>query len=131
MKKVLVFGTFDNFHPGHLNFFKQAEKLGDLTVIIARDKTVEELKGHLPKQDENQRLARAQKQKTVCNAMLGNLDDPYRIIKQQKPDIIALGYDQNSFSKNLENKIKDFNLNTKIIRLKPYKAEIYKSSILK
>jgi len=25
MKKVLVFGTFDGLHPGHINFFEQAK----------------------------------------------------------------------------------------------------------
>ena len=57
--------------------------------------------------------------------------DPYKIIKQEKPDIIALGYDQNSYTNDLEKKIEEFGLKIKIARLKPYKPEKYKSSKLK
>ena len=46
MKKicVVVAGTFDGIHPGHLSFLKQASELGnELVVIVARDKTVQRL----------------------------------------------------------------------------------------
>ena len=132
MKKIMVFGTFDILHPGHLDFFKQAKKLRDyLIVIVSRDQTVKKIKKHFPQNNEKKRLAKIKQQKIIDKAFLGNLNNPYKIIQQQKPDIIALGYDQKSFSKDLKNKIKEFKLNTKIIRLKPYKPEIYKSSKLK
>jgi len=38
-KKVMVFGTFDIFHPGHRSFLNQAKKYGNyLIVVVARDK---------------------------------------------------------------------------------------------
>lgn len=61
---VLIFGTFDIFHKGHINFIKQARACGDsnstskstaLIAVIARDKTVLEIKGKLPKNNENKR----------------------------------------------------------------------------
>lgn len=132
MKKVLIFGTFDLLHPGHLDFFKQAKKLGDsLTVIVARDQTVSAIKKHRTLFNEQERLANVKNQKIVDEAKLGNLDDPYKIIKQEKPDIIALGYDQNSYTEELEDKIKEFGFKTKVVRLKPFKPEKYKSSKLK
>lgn len=132
MKKVLIFGTFDLLHPGHLDFFKQAKKLGDnLIVIVARDRTVNLMKQHETLYSEQERLKKVSEQKIVNKAILGNLDDPYKIIKQEKPDIIALGYDQNSYTQNLESKIKEFGLKIKIVRLKPYKPEKYKSTKLK
>ena len=55
--KVMVFGTFDILHPGHLNFFKQAREFGNfLIAVIARDKTVLKIKGRLPKNNEKKRL---------------------------------------------------------------------------
>jgi FAD synthetase len=44
-KKVMTFGTFDLFHPGHVYYLSEAESLGDeLIVIIARDERVTKLK---------------------------------------------------------------------------------------
>ena len=132
MKKVLVFGTFDVLHPGHLNFFKQAKVLGDqLCVAIARDKTVKDVKQHHPTQKEQQRLQQIQNCEDVDQAVLGYYDDKYRIIQEIKPAIIALGYDQTHFVDNLELELKKRKLNCDIVRLKPFHPEIYKSSIIK
>jgi FAD synthetase len=127
----LVFGTFDGLHPGHINFFQQAKKLGDeLIVVVARDATVEKVKGRRPRKNENARLSDARNAGIAGEVLLGNLGDPYAIIKQIKPDIIALGYDQNSFTKNLPDYTKKENLKIEIMRLMPHKPETYKSSLL-
>ena len=45
MRKVMVFGTFDIIHKGHINMLIQAKKLGDfLVVVLACDKTIEAVK---------------------------------------------------------------------------------------
>ena len=50
MRKIIVFGTFDILHKGHLNLFKQAKQHGDyLMAVIARDKNVKKAKGKFPK----------------------------------------------------------------------------------
>ncbi len=131
MKKVLVFGTFDILHEGHKYFLKKAKKHGNyLIVVIARDSTVEKVKNKTPKNNENERLKNIQKLDFVDKAVLGNLEDKYSIIKKIKPDIICLGYDQTYFTENLENKLKEMRMECKIIRLKAYKPEIYKSSLI-
>ena len=62
MGKVMVFGTFDGLHPGHLNFFKQAIRLGDYLVVVgARDKPVNKVKKRKPRFSERQRLAAIRK----------------------------------------------------------------------
>tara|TARA_Y100000310_G_C20609568_1_gene777301 strand:- start:382 stop:780 length:399 start_codon:yes stop_codon:yes gene_type:complete len=131
MQKVLIFGTFDIIHPGHLNFFNQARKYGKLTIIISRDKTVKQVKGRNPLNNENKRLTNLKNLNIAEHILLGNLKDKYVIIKKLKPDTICLGYDQEHFIDKLKQKIKEFNLTTKIIRLKPYKEKEYKSSKLK
>ncbi len=130
MKKAMTFGTFDIFHPGHKNFFKQAKTYGDyLTVVIARDKTVLEVKGVLPKNNENARLETAQESNLVDETVLGNLGDKYAIIKEKRPDVICLGYDQKFFTNKLEEKLKEFNMeDTVIVKMRSYHPEIYKSS---
>lgn len=130
MKRVMVFGTFDIFHPGHKNFLKQAKTYGDyLIAVIARDKTVLKVKGSLPRNNENIRLSAVQKFSLADEAVLGNLGDKHKIIKNKKPDVICLGYDQKFFISKLEEKLKEFDLdNTAVIKMKPYSPEIYKSS---
>lgn len=132
MKRVLVFGTFDGLHPGHINFFQQAKKLGDeLIIVVARDATVEKVKGRRPRKNENARLSDVGNAGIAGEVLLGNLGDPYAIIKQIKPDIIALGYDQTSFTGNLELELKKAVIPAKIVRLNPHKPEIFKSSLIK
>lgn len=132
MKKVLVFGTFDILHKGHLDFFRQAKEHGDfLVVVVGRDTVVKEVKGKKPINSERKRLNKIKKLKTVNKALLGCLKDKYKIIEKIKPYAICLGYDQNSFTKELRKELKKRKIHAKIIRLKPYNHHIYKSSKLR
>lgn len=133
MKKVLVFGTFDIFHEGHRDFLKQAREHGDfLCVVVARDATVVEVKGVPPQNDEQIRLANIKNSGLVDETMLGNLSDKYAVVKEYFPDVICLGYDQKFFIDGLRDRLNEFGLkNTKIIRLKPYNPERFKSSKLR
>ena len=48
-QRVAVFGVFDGIHAGHQDFLRQAREYGDeLVVIVARDKSVTQLKGKPP-----------------------------------------------------------------------------------
>lgn len=124
--KVMVFGTFDGLHLGHLSFFRQAKKHGNyLVAVIGRNSTVKRLKGHLPIFSERARLGALKHVKSVNKAVLGHKKDYFRAILREKPDIICLGYDQKIPGK-LAPKIKKWG--TKIYRLKSYKPRIYKSS---
>ncbi len=123
MKKVMVFGTFDILHKGHLSYFEQARKYGDyLIAVVARDKTVLKIKGKKPRNNEKKRLALVKEK--ADKALLGNIRDRYAAIKNIKPDVICLGYDQQASLLDL----KKFNI--PIRRLKPYNAHKYKSSKL-
>jgi FAD synthetase len=124
--KVMIFGTFDIIHPGHKNFFKQAREFGDyLIVVVARDKTVKKVKSKTPINNEKKRLESIIKSKLADKAVLGDLKDKYKKIKEFKPDVICLGYDQKNFTEGLKN------FDVKVIKLKPYKPEIYKTSLIK
>jgi cytidyltransferase-like protein len=124
MKKIIVFGSFDPLHEGHRNFFKQAKKFGDfLTAVVARDENIEKLKDHQPRFNEKTRLTVIKKLPEVDKAILGDPAGEYKIIEKEKPDIIGIGYDQ-KIPPGLKNSLKKY----KIVRLKPYKPEIYKSS---
>ncbi len=124
--KVLVFGTYDKFHPGHEYFLTEAKKHGDhLTVVIARDHNVATLKGKLPRDSELVRQTNVAKFSAVDKTILGLEDFSQRhtIIDQVQPDIICLGYDQAPDFKSPSPDIK-------IVRLDAYYPEKYKSSLL-
>jgi len=133
MKLVMVFGTFDLFHPGHEYFLKQAKKLGDkLIVVIARDSTVKEIKGKKPLYNQKQRLKLIAQNGLADKVILGSAKDKYSAIKKYRPQTIALGYDQISFTDKLSAKLKQSGLlKTEIVRLKAYRKEEFKSSKLK
>lgn len=129
---VMVFGTFDYLHAGHENLFIQAKKLGtEVIAIIARDNTVKTIKGEFPDHTEKERLQALEETGWANKAILGHPKDKNRVIKIYHPDIIALGYDQFAFTYGLDKLIIDLKLNTKIIRLKPYRPGMYKSSLFK
>jgi len=132
MVTVMVFGSFDVMHPGHLNFLRQAKSYGDkLIAVVARDSTIEKIKNFTPKYSERDRLEHIRDMPMVDKGVLGYEKDPYEIIEELYPDIICLGYDQNSYSDNLRQELEKREMKIKMIRLSPYRPDLYKSSKLK
>jgi FAD synthetase len=132
--KIMVFGTFDGLHPGHLNFFKQAKnfmKNSFLIVSIARDKNVFKIKGKYPSKNEKERMALVKRCGLVDKAVLAGIKNHLPHIIKENPDIIALGYDQKAYTQNLKKDLKNKGISVKIIRLKPYKEKQYKNHLLK
>ena len=133
-KKVVVFGTFDLLHEGHLDFLRQAGKFGvELMVAVPSDRVVEMLKRKKPSWDEKMRLGAVASLEGVAKAILGDDEiGTYSIIKQHKPDVICLGYDQDDLKKDLEEKIQRGILpKISLITLKAHFPEKFKSSILR
>jgi FAD synthetase len=120
MKTVVATGTFSILHPGHLLFLREAKKLGDkLIVIVARDKIVKKKKLSILIPEE-QRLEVIKGIKFVDEALLGDKGDIFKPIERIKPDIIALGKDQDFDEKILRDELKKRKLNAKVIRIKSY-----------
>ncbi|MBR9675495.1 FAD synthase [Candidatus Woesearchaeota archaeon] len=129
--RVLVFGTFDLLHKGHTYFLEEAKRLGDeLVVVVARDKTVQEIKHKKPEDDEEKRKENLELQSVVDKVVLGSTsDDKYEVIEEVKPNVIVLGYDQKNYTEKLSEELLKRGLSAKIIRLsKSYKPEKYKTS---
>jgi FAD synthetase len=140
-----VFGVFDLLHPGHLNFLVQARELGNkLVVSVARDVNVFKIKGQRPVDDEKHRMKNVSLLPIVDKVVLGGLKDPWPHIQKEKPDIIALGYDQQNYLEDkgeagrgkheraLEEELAKHGLKkTAVVRLKPHWPEVYKSKIIR
>lgn len=130
----MVFGTFDGLHQGHLNFFKQAKNLAVnpfLIVSIARDKNVLKIKGKYPDKNENQRKILVEKCNLADKVVLAGIKNHISHIVKIRPNIIALGYDQKAYVKNLKKDLKNKGVLVRVVRLKPYKEKIYKNHLLK
>jgi FAD synthetase len=121
-KIVLTSGVFDLLHLGHVRFLEEAKKIGgknaELIVIVARDSTVEKRKGKKPIIPESQRRALVESLKVVDEAILGyekfNIG---KVIDKIKPDVIALGYDQDGMEKTVKEYVEKKRLKIKIVKV--------------
>ncbi len=117
-------GTFDILHPGHTFYLKEAKKLGKddstLIVVIATDKTVERNK-HVPIIPQEQRCELISQIKYVDEVVIGSETDPFAVVKEIKPDIIAIGPDQHFDTKKLHDALLDIGLNIQVVKIEDYK----------
>lgn len=129
-KKVLVFGTFDKLHKGHLNFLRQARRHGDyLIVVVTRDENVRKQKGHMPMEKCATRAIKVRK--FADKVMVGEKKVTYKIIRKIGPDVICIGYDQKPSLKEAKKILRRIGMSKVLLRkMKPYKPNIYKSNKL-
>jgi FAD synthetase len=130
---VLASGVFDLLHLGHVRFLEEAKRAGgenaELVVIVARDSTVEKTKGRKPIMSEDQRCALVESLKVVNRTVLGYESfDIGEVIEKIKPDIIALGYDQEDMYKQVQNYIDSQKTNVKIVRISKFAENSLDSS---
>lgn len=126
MSRVLVFGTFDGLHPGHRFFLGEAAKRGVLHVVVARDATVQHVKGKLPQLNEQERKSAIQSAYPDAHVLLGDAKDYLASIYSVQPDIICLGYDQ-----KLPPGISEPMLGCPVERLPAFESGKYKSSLFR
>ncbi len=130
---VLASGVFDLLHLGHVKFLEEAKKAGgknaQLIVIIARDSTVEKTKGRRPVMPENQRRKLVESLKVVDEAILGVENfDIGDVIGTVKPEVIALGYDQEDMKQRVQEYVGKNRLNVNVVRVGKFEADELDSS---
>ena len=126
MLKVMIFGTFDHFHPGHTFVVQKALEYGEVFVVVAQDATVRRIKGHLPDQLLEKRMEAVAINFPQTHVLSGDTNNYLVPVRAVEPDIILLGYDQ-----KLPHGVTEDNLGVKIERLKAFEPEKYKSSLRK
>ena len=135
--RIVVGGTFDIIHVGHIRFLWAAKKLAEnseLIVIVARDETVKKIKGREPIFSEEERLEIVSNLKPVDKAVLGYKIGErsfFDILLELKPDIVALGYDQKINENDIREWAKRNDLNIKVIRLPKFECEISSSTMVR
>jgi cytidyltransferase-like protein len=101
-KKVFVSGCFDLLHSGHVAFFQEAARFGDLYVALGSDKTVFDLKGRVPVNSEEERLFMVKAVACVKDAFISQgsgMLDFVEELKQIKPDYFIVNEDGNLLEK--------------------------------
>jgi cytidyltransferase-like protein len=103
MTTVLVFGTFDRLHEGHVRFLAAARSWGDrLVALVSRDQFVRSFKNKEPIHSEEERRRRLVERRLVDEAFLSDLQPgSYESVKRIAPDVVCLGYDQELLSRSL------------------------------
>jgi len=122
MKRVVATGTFDLLHPGHLYYLDQSRALGDeLYVIVARDANIR----HKPKPviNEDQRLKMVAALKPVDYAVLGDLHDMFRPIREIKPAIITIGFNQHFDEEKIKGDLLTRGIISEVVRIGQYPGD--------
>jgi cytidyltransferase-like protein len=96
-KKVVVTGSYDWFHSGHVRFFEEVSAHGDLYVVVGHDANIRLLKGDgHPLLPQNERRYVVDSIKYVKQALISSGDgwlDADPEIQRLKPDIYAVNED--------------------------------------
>ncbi len=131
-KKVLVFGTFDHIHPGHIYFLNEAKKLGNLTISVASDESVSSRKKIKPLKSTSSRIKDLKSLKISNEIISGDKKlGNWSTLKKINPDIVAIGYDQKELEIALKDLKKKNNFKFTIKKISAKNPEKYHSSIIK
>ena len=131
-KIVLAGGVFDIIHPGHIHTLNAAKALGGILVVaIATDKTAKKMKKRSPLHTQELRRELVSCLSMVDKAIVGHEDDIFQTVKEVKPNIIVLGYDQVHQEKFISDGCKRINLNVEIVRLETPVPHLSSSEIEK
>lgn len=96
MKQIVVNGTFDILHRGHIELLEYAKSLGDhLLVCIDTDERVSELKGSSrPVNNQNDRKYMLESLQCVdLVATFSSEQELEQLLAQYQPDIMVKGSD--------------------------------------
>lgn len=98
-KKVFVSGCYDMLHSGHVAFFKEASRYGDLYVGIGSDRTIEELKHRKTVYSEKERLYMVKAIRYVADAYVNpgsGMLDFIETMDRVRPDVFVVNSDGGS-----------------------------------
>lgn len=96
MKKIIVNGSFDLLHPGHIRLLNYAKSLGDyLLVAVDTDNRIRKLKGKSrPYNTQYERTTLLENLKSVNEVKVFDSElELVNIIKQYQPNTMVKGSD--------------------------------------
>lgn len=129
---VMTFWTFDIIHPWHEYFLKKAKLHWDVLVtLISTDNNAKKFKWKQPINDSKKRAKQLKELNISDITCVWEELSTLKWLDLYAPKVVCLWYDQIWFSKELQKHIKEKKLDIKVIRIKWFKENIYKSSLIK
>lgn len=126
-------GVFDLLHPGHVVYLSEAKRAGGkssrLIVVVARDSTVRKVRNREPVFNEEARRILVESLKPVDEAILGS--EPFsfeEIVRKVRPDVVAFGYDQESWMRDFLKAKNGMKWKTKAVKIREFKSSPIHSS---
>jgi FAD synthetase len=128
----MVFGVFDKLHEGHRVFLRTARAHGDrLVVAVAPDEIVMALKDHAPAEPLTARMQAIIDEQLADEVLAGDKElGTWEIVKQVKPDVIALGYDQKELGEAIRDAVKAMDMQIEFHAINSHEPERFKSSLM-
>ena len=110
-------GVYDLNHNGHISYLEQAKSLGyELVVVVACDSTVRRRK-HEPITPEDMRARIVGASEPLRRANGGGVGGRCDTVREVRPDIIVLGFDQTFDERELEGQLSERGLgNIRVVR---------------
>lgn len=103
MKTVMVFGVFDGVSDSDRHVFAEALEFGDEVIaVVARDEVVLESHGRIPERLFEERKELVSYESEVSCVVEGDEEfGSYEVIREHKPDLILLAYDQDETERDI------------------------------
>jgi cytidyltransferase-like protein len=128
-KKAFVSGCYDMLHSGHVEFFREAYTYGDLYVALGSDKTVHDLKGRPPVNNEVERLFMVKSVSYVKDAFISKgsgMVDFEAELRTIRPDFLIVNEEGNLDEKR--RLCAELGIEYVILHRKPYETLPWRST---
>lgn len=116
-RKVFVAGTFDIIHPGHIEYLRYAWSLGRVVAVVSTDEGVRRVKGRDPVIPAEQRVEVLGAIEYVTKARVGYVDDMFRVVEEERPDLIVLGPNQPFSEEEIRRALRSRGVNAEVVRM--------------
>jgi Glycerol-3-phosphate cytidylyltransferase (EC 2.7.7.39) len=121
VKTVMVAGTFEILHPGHITYLREAWKLGYVTAVVSSDENAERIKGRKIVIPQQQRAEVLSSLYYIHKVVPGRPGDIFEILGEVKPDIILLGPNQKVSEDVVKSEAKKRGVEAEVVRLSDLK----------
>lgn len=123
-KKVLIAGTFEILHPGHIHYMEQAWNMGRVIAVVSRDLNATKIKGRDIVVPAENRAKVVSGLYYVHKARLGYEDDMLKVVEEEKPDVVLLGANQPFDEASLLERLRRRGLESQVARASPYDCDL-------